>query len=467
MAFALETPPPGMPTGVSAAFRNRRLLSIPDTRRSPFLKASARSDVPRAAMFVPMFAHQELLGVLELTLQDRPHFFTQEEQASAQHIANQVAAALKLQEQQNIREQLFRSEKLAATGQLISGVASELRNPLETILQLASSLAAEQTGGASRDMRALAAEARHASEIVSRLVSFARPEDSKSTPVEMNHLLLSLIEFRAAEWQKQGIHVHNRLSPDLIFVHGSQGQLEQVFLNLLIHAQQCTEYGPQPGEKAISIVSSLIARRVLVEIGFPSTPNGTDPLADPASGASSSAATGLAVCKGILQTHGGEIYFRMRGAISKFEVELPIESARTTGVAPEHAKRVRPLTTLVVDSDLTAQKLMVSLLTTRGHRAVPVTSQQEAVDLVQRLKFDCVFFAARPGNPNWLEMFERTRVHTPAIVLLTDGFDPDLHRNGTDYLALARPVQDSDLDDVLEVAAERTETPRTGSGRER
>ncbi len=459
VAFAVDAPPPGLPTGVAVCFRNRRLLSIPDTRRTPFLKAASRSDVPRAALFVPMFAHQELLGVLELSIQERPHFFTREEQAAAQHIGNQVATALKLQEQQMIREQLFRSEKLAATGQLISGVAAELRAPLDTILALSTSLAATQSGGFGRDLRALSAEARHASEIVSRLVSFARPEDSAAKPIEVNELLGRLLEFRQPEWKKQGLHVHSRLSADLIFVHGAQGQLEQVFLNLLVHAEQCAEQWSHVSEKSISIATSLIARRILVEIAFPVAANGQDTLADDAEGGLSAAA-GLAVCRGILQTHGGEIYYRTKGATAKFEVELPVEITRTTAASREPAKRLRPITALVVDPDVSAQRLLVVLLSNRAHRAVPVSSSQEAVDLVQRLRFDCVFFAASPANPNWMDMFERIRVHTAAIVLVTDGFDPELHRSGSEHLALARPVQDADLDEVLDVVADRADSAR-------
>src|SRR5260370_9821862 len=96
--------------------------------------------MPRTVLFVPMFAQGDLLGVVELHHNASFHYFSQAEQASIQHLANQVATALKLQEQQSIREQLVRSEKLAAAGQLLSDVANEQRSPLESIATLTCQL---------------------------------------------------------------------------------------------------------------------------------------------------------------------------------------------------------------------------------------------------------------------------------------------------------------------------------------
>ncbi len=129
MAASIDAPPEGLANAAVVCFRNRTLLNIPDVRRNPLVKVGAKLSLPRSAMFVPLYSQQETLGVLEIGNARRPGFFPPEEQAAVQHLANLAAAALKLQERQAMREQLFHSEKLAATGQLISGVAGELRAP--------------------------------------------------------------------------------------------------------------------------------------------------------------------------------------------------------------------------------------------------------------------------------------------------------------------------------------------------
>src|SRR5260370_1574885 len=151
------------------------------------------------------------------------------------YLANEVAVALKLQEQRASREQLFRSEKLAAAGQLISAVANELRSPLESIALLASSM---QSIKPVHELESIADEAHRASDIVSRLVSFAKAEQSQAEPVDLNALLSSVLKFRAPEWKAKGIEIKLQLAGKRTAVMASSAQLEQVFLNLLVDAEK-------------------------------------------------------------------------------------------------------------------------------------------------------------------------------------------------------------------------------------
>ena len=110
---------------MALTFRNRAMLEVPDTRNSPLFRAD-EPELPPSAVFVPMLTHQEVLGVLMMTFRHHRQL-GKDEQAAVQHVANQIATSLKLQEQKVMREQLLRSEKMAASGQLISGIATELR----------------------------------------------------------------------------------------------------------------------------------------------------------------------------------------------------------------------------------------------------------------------------------------------------------------------------------------------------
>ena len=89
-----------------------------------------------------------------------------------------------------------------------------------------------------RDLKQLTAEARRASEIVSRLVSFAHPSETASRLVDVNALTAGLMQFREPEWKALALRVQNHLSPEPALVLGVQGQLEEVFLNLLVHGEQ-------------------------------------------------------------------------------------------------------------------------------------------------------------------------------------------------------------------------------------
>jgi signal transduction histidine kinase/CheY-like chemotaxis protein len=454
----VDSPTGPLASGLALCVRNRTLIPIPDTRRSPFFKDENRPGSPRSVMFVPMLAQTELLGVLQLEYSDRLHYFTQEEQASMQHLANQAATALKLQGQQSIREQLFRSEKLAAAGQLISGVATELRSPLESIINLASSLISMRVDGRESDLRMIGTEAQRAAEIVSRLVSFAKIEKAEAQAVDVNGLLAGLLEFRARELKQKSVEVRQQLCAGPLVVLGSRGQIEQVLLNLLVDAEQAAA---EAKEKLLTITSGQLARRLLIEIVYQTRPSELQKQDTFDQDYDNSTALGLSVCRGIIQSHGGDFRsFRASHTQARFEIELPVvEGQHADGASPSAGRRLsRSLTVLVVDPDTRTQRQIVRMLGNRGDRAVPSSSAEEGADLVQRVRFDMIVCSARLHSWNWIEFFERVRHQVTGFVLLTDGFDADLARvfQGSEGFVLPKPVDEADLHRVCHAVEERS-----------
>jgi len=454
----LDHPKNGMARGICACFRNRALLAIPDTRRSPFFPKEDGAEGPRAAMFVPMFAQSELTGVLALHNREKFRYYSDAEQSAIQHLANQVAMALKLQEQHSVREQLFRSEKLAAAGRLISEVTDELRQPLDSILARASALRSHQAEDPREELELITSEARRAAQIVARLESLAKVEQTDVKPVDLTAMLAALVEFREPECKAKGVEIRSQLGAKPTTVLGSPGQLEQVLLNLLVDAEKSAA---DAREKAVTVSSSLMARRVLVEILYSTRSTDFDRHDSGEGDHLGGGALALGACRGILQSHGGEFRaVRVSSVQARFDVELPVVETRPAASPAAAAPgRTRQLTTLVVDADAKVQRQILQLLGERGDRVVTIASADEAIDLIQRVHFDLVMCAVRQTGLNWLQFFERVRYQVGCFVLLTDGIDADLARafQGGEGFVLSKPIDDSEVLRICKTVEERSE----------
>ena len=117
----------------------------------------------------------------------------------------------------------------------------------------------------------------------------------------------------------------------------------------------------------------------------------------------------------------------------------------------------RPLTLMLVEPELPAQRALVTSLGSRGHRVVPA-SAEGAGDIVQRLRFDAVLWAVRSGRSGWSEFHDRYRASIPAFVLIADSYDPHLAQSlePRGGFVLSRPVQDQNLGEILREIAART-----------
>jgi len=452
--ISLSSPPGGTPAGAVACFHYRTLLVIPDIDRSLFPVAAKPGDrAPKSLLFVPMIAQGEVVGVLELDQDDRMRDFTADEQALAQHLGNQIGVSLRLLDQRSVQEQLFRTEKMAAVGRLISSVVNELQTPLASILNLAHrAMERARGGGAEREVSAIAAEATKASTIVSRLVSYAAAEQVEARPVDIGGLIRTLVEFREGDWKATGIRVRDLTSPDSMFVLGSQGQLEQVFLNLFVHAEQSLAGAEQ---KSIVLRTSVLARRLLVEISFTSPAELRKP---------EDAAAVLGVTRSVIAAHGGEVrLIEKPNSDPRFEVELPAmareRGAATSAAAQAHAAAAatrdssRQLTALVIEPDEGAQRQLLVLLSGHGFRVVPVANSDTGLDLAHRMQFDAVFCSLHAPGLNWVELSERMHSRVGGFVLLSDGYDGELAADfeGEGRYVLAKPFQEKELDRVLQL----------------
>jgi signal transduction histidine kinase/CheY-like chemotaxis protein len=425
-------------------FQYNAPLTIPDPAKSPFQVAEPGAPIPKSLLFVPMFAQGEVVGVLQLDRHDGARDFTEGDQELAQHLANQAAVAVRLADQRSVQEQLFRTEKLAAVGRLITGVVDELRTPLESIGDLASrALAGAHPGVPERDLSAIAAHAARASSIVSRLVSYASAEPGAARPVQVGALLRRLIEFREGDWKATGIRVRDLTTREPLGVLGSEGQLEQVFLNLLVHAEQALA---ESSHKLITIRTSVLARRVLVEIAFTGGHVSRNP---------SETASVLGVTRSVVGGHGGEIRLIERGdADPRFEVELPLTAREWPNSAPVRSSGPRgSLTALVIENDESAQRHMLGLLSARGVRVVPVDNADTGLDLAHRMRFDIAFCAVHAPGLNWVELSESLHSRVAAFVLISDRHDPELSADfeGRGRFVIPKPVQEPDLEHILEL----------------
>jgi len=443
----VQAPEGSLPLGPAVCFRNEAMLMIPDTRRSPFFPDGRRERQPGAVLFVPMFAESEIFGVLELFDNRAAHQFTRDERVLTQHLANQIGIGLRLMEEKSVREQLFRSEKLAAVGQLVSGIAAELKAPLENIAALSENIVGSGLGLTRSDVQAIATESKKAAEIVARLVSFMQPERAEPKRIELNALLRSLIEFRRQEWRNRGVEIEEMLSPSPISILGSRGQLERVFLDLLVQVEHAISTS---NEKRLSIATTILGRRAVVEIEYTAT------LAqawDRAPG-SEAALHAEGVARGIVRGHGGDLRVtRSAQGQCRLELELPMAPARAT----EATGAARALTCMVVEPEKETREVLVRALTQRGSRVIPAVSAEEGAELVQRLRFDIVFCAVRLPGLNWIEFSERFRSEVGSFVLLTEGYDYELSRGfvGHESFVLAKPIIESDLESVLAAIEEQ------------
>ncbi len=307
-------------------------------------------------------------------------------------------------EQQLLEAQIIQNDKMASIGQLVSGVAHELNNPLTSIAGLAELLLERPPHPEvpREHLRVIYDQAERAGRIVRNLLTFARKGVPEKTAVDLNDVVARTSLLIMYELQLHGIELESDLSPDGTVVLGDRYELQQVLLNLVTNAVQAVSGLEEGKPRRIVLTTSrtedgnAVLRVQDTGPGVPAhlvpylfTPFFTTKAPGEGTG------LGLSLSYGLVKAHAGELEYEaapqggaeFRVTLPLFESESnePVTSGAHVGNGRSARRRI-----LVVDEDPTVHRLLSALFTSEGHAVEAVRTGEQGLRLARERDYDLI-----------------------------------------------------------------------------
>ena len=341
-------------------------------------------------------------------------------------------------EEKLLVEQLVQQEKLAAIGQLVSGVAHELNNPLASVMAFSQLVLTTDDAGRDDALRTIHAEAKRAAKIVSNLLTFARQHPPQRTTTFVNDVISSVLEMRRYALAVHGVELEERLDATLPAIWADPFQLQQVLLNLVGNAEHALRDWRE--EKRIAVTSETRAGRIIVTVtdsgpGIPAAE--IDRVFNPfytTKSIGKGTGLGLSVSDGIVREHGGSIRVESSGRGASFVVDLPIivPPGAEPPDSPEPAADIRGtrlLSVLVVDDEPAIRSAIVRYFAGLGHTVDAAGTGAEAHALLQSRRYDALLLDLRmpdtSGDAIYRDLVERDPAHAERVIFLTGDVQSD------------------------------------------
>jgi two-component system NtrC family sensor kinase len=239
-----------------------------------------------------------------------------------------------------LREQLVHTERLSAAGQLVSGVAHEMNNPLQSVIGYAELLLdGEHRPAPRQDLEKIRAEALRAARIVRNLLSFVRRSPGTRVLVSINQVVQSTVALRVYELETANIEVEEHYSEDLPAVSINREEIQQVVLNLILNAEQAMR--TVQGRRRVMIRTADGPMGVSVEVaddGSGVPPELAGRVFEPfftTKDVGEGTGLGLSIALGIATAHGGDLTLVQSSSGACFRLTLP---ACTAAAPPPSAQ---------------------------------------------------------------------------------------------------------------------------------
>ena len=424
-----------------AAQQRRALLLIGGLEKYPEFQGIKGNDRIGSSIVVPLLFRDELFGILTLNRAKGRDNFNSSDLRLASIFASQVAQAVrnaklfrvletKVEELrkayktlEETKTELVASEKLAAIGRLVSGVAHEINNPLTSVLGFTEILLSSEGENPMKESLAIVLhEAQRCQKIVQDLLLFTRHKKMSLELTRIDHLADEILEALSLDLKKNSVEVVKNYSdsPPILV---DPSQIQQVFLNLIKNAIQAMEAVPQGRKITVSIqLPAPKKMRVAFRDNGPGiTAENIDKIFEPfftTKGVGKGTGLGLSLSYGIIQRHGGCILVDSKpGNGTSFIVEIPMvtEQSPVDRESPDPASEGGPALALtfkgkrilIVEDEEPIRFYLKKLLSYPGCLVETAPDGESALSLLSTEEFDAVLCDCLMPGLDGMKLYEK------------------------------------------------------------
>lgn len=367
-----------------------------------------------------------------------------------------------LSDRAKLEQRLRQAEKLSALGQLISGVAHELNNPLAIIVGRAELLMAKHDldPRLKSDFALMNHESERASRIVQRLLAFARPQPPEKKYIQINDLFQQVVDLLKVDAKSRNIEIQLNPDPHLPKTMADAHQIEQVLMNLGQNAKHALLDKKDNSPKKLIFRTErngVFIRMLVIDNGPGIAPQNLGKIFDPfftTKPFGVGTGLGLSICYSILKEHGGNLFVQSEhGKGATFIMELPIvaekakpatmerrdpakhgpptEAARALDVSAAPQEKApggngngelragvsvdRKPRVLLVDDEPVIVGVLSELLTDSGFEIESATNGHQALTLLGARVFDLIISDLKMPGIDGRELYKKLREFHPDL----------------------------------------------------
>jgi PAS domain S-box-containing protein len=320
------------------------------------------------------------------------------------------------EEKRQLEQKAQIASRLASVGEMSAGIAHEINNPLTGVIGYAQLLVDREDvpQDIRRDLAAINDGAQRVAGIVSRMLAFSRQTKPERRLVDINGLIESTIALRDYHLRVSNIKVVTKLATALPETVADPGQLQQVFLNLIVNAETEMKLAHDKGKLTITTEKSDNTIKIYFKDDGPGIkPEIMDRIFDPfftTREVGGGTGLGLSLSYGIVAEHNGKIYAESKsGKGATFVVELPIvtevEPLKPPEPVVEETERAVKAKILVVDDEQVVRDLVKRVLVGEGYEVDTVDNADDALKKIESKRYNLILLDIKMPGISGVELY--------------------------------------------------------------